>query len=40
MYNPLIAGGMAGALLARNSGVAAMVGGGAAFAAFSGAIEL
>lgn len=40
MYNPLIAGGFAGAILARNSGVKAMAGGGLAFAAFSGAIEL
>lgn len=37
--NAVSAGFFAGALLARQSGIKAMVGGGAAFAAFSGVID-
>ncbi|EPQ30449.1 uncharacterized protein PFL1_01975 [Pseudozyma flocculosa PF-1] len=40
LANPVIAGMMAGTLLARNAGPQAMIGGGIAFAAFSGAIDL
>ncbi|WFD36104.1 Mitochondrial import inner membrane translocase subunit tim22 [Malassezia cuniculi] len=40
MANPVIAGFFSGAILARNSGMQAMIGGGFAFAAFSGAIDL
>ncbi|KAI5119166.1 hypothetical protein M0805_008649 [Coniferiporia weirii] len=40
MVNPVLAGFMAGGILARNSGPKAALGGGAAFAAFSAAIDL
>lgn len=40
MVNPVVAGFIAGGILARNSGPKAAVGGGAAFAAFSAAIDL
>ena len=40
MVNPVMAGFLAGGILARNSGPQAIVGGGVAFAAFSGAIDL
>lgn len=40
IYNGLSAGFVSGAILARNAGPMAMLGGGAAFAAFSGAIDL
>ena len=40
IYNSLIAGGFSGAVLARSSGLKAMLFGGAGFAAFSGAIDL
>ena len=40
IYNSLYAGFLAGAVLARNSGPRAAVGGGVAFAAFSGAIDM
>ncbi|KAH7106596.1 mitochondrial import inner membrane translocase subunit TIM22 [Auriculariales sp. MPI-PUGE-AT-0066] len=40
MTNPIAAGFVTGAILARNSGPQAAVGGGFAFAAFSGAIDL
>lgn len=40
MVNPVLAGFLAGGILARGSGPKAMVGGGMAFAAFSTAIEL
>lgn len=40
MVNPVLAGFLAGGILARGSGPKAMVGGGMAFAAFSAAIDL
>lgn len=40
MVNPVLAGFLAGGILARGSGPTAMLGGGLAFAAFSGAIDL
>ncbi|KDN53403.1 Tim17-domain-containing protein [Tilletiaria anomala UBC 951] len=40
IYNSLISGCFAGSILARSSGPKAMIGGGIAFAAFSGAIDL
>ena len=40
MVNPVVAGFIAGGILARNSGPRAALGGGAAFAAFSAAIDL
>lgn len=40
MVNPVAAGFVAGGILARNAGPRAVVGGGIAFAAFSGAIDL
>ena len=40
MVNPVVAGFIAGGILARNSGPKAALGGGAAFAAFSAAIDL
>lgn len=40
MVNPVVAGFVAGGILARNSGPKAVLGGGAAFAAFSAAIDL
>ena len=40
MVNPVAAGFVAGGILARNAGPRAAVGGGIAFAAFSGAIDL
>nr|CDI53417.1 related to Tim22, mitochondrial import inner membrane translocase subunit [Melanopsichium pennsylvanicum 4] len=40
LVNPVAAGFMAGAILARNSGPKAAIGGGVAFAAFSGAIDM
>lgn len=40
IINPVVAGFFSGAILARNSGMQAMIGGGFAFAAFSGAIDL
>lgn len=40
IWNPVYAGFLAGGVLARNSGPKAIVGGGIAFAAFSGAIDL
>ena len=40
MVNPVAAGFVAGGILARNSGPKAVLGGGAAFAAFSAAIDL
>ncbi|CDO78026.1 hypothetical protein BN946_scf184907.g16 [Trametes cinnabarina] len=40
MVNPVLAGFVAGGILARNSGPKAVVGGGLAFAAFSAAIDL
>ncbi|KAH8115413.1 Tim17-domain-containing protein [Phellopilus nigrolimitatus] len=40
MVNPVVAGFFAGGILARNSGPKAALGGGAAFAAFSAAIDL
>lgn len=40
IVNPVVAGFFSGAILARNSGMQAMIGGGVAFAAFSGAIDL
>jgi len=40
MVNPVAAGFVAGAILARKSGPKASLGGGLAFAAFSGAIDL
>lgn len=40
MVNPVAAGFVAGAVLARNSGPKAAFGGGIAFAAFSAAIDL
>jgi import inner membrane translocase subunit TIM22 len=40
MVNPVAAGFLSGAVLARHSGPTAMLGGGAAFAAFSAAIDL
>lgn len=39
LANPIAAGFFSGAILARNSGLQAMIGGGVAFAAFSGAID-
>ena len=39
LANPIAAGFFSGAILARNSGPQAMIGGGVAFAAFSGAID-
>ncbi|CAO1616390.1 unnamed protein product [Parajaminaea phylloscopi] len=39
LTNPIAAGFAAGAILARNSGPQAIVGGGVAFAAFSGGID-
>ncbi|SPO25918.1 related to Tim22, mitochondrial import inner membrane translocase subunit [Ustilago trichophora] len=40
LVNPVAAGFAAGAILARNSGPKAAIGGGVAFAAFSGAIDM
>lgn len=40
IYNPVAAGMAAGTILARNAGPKAALGGGLAFAAFSGAIDL
>lgn len=40
MVNPVVAGFIAGGILARSSGPKAALGGGAAFAAFSAAIDL
>lgn len=40
MVNPVAAGFVAGGILARNSGPSGVLGGGLAFAAFSGAIDL
>ncbi|KAI0090716.1 mitochondrial import inner membrane translocase subunit TIM22 [Irpex rosettiformis] len=40
MVNPVAAGFVAGGILARNAGPRAVLGGGVAFAAFSGAIDL
>ncbi|KAJ1025505.1 hypothetical protein NDA13_004314 [Ustilago tritici] len=40
LVNPVAAGFAAGAILARNSGPKAAMGGGVAFAAFSGAIDM
>ncbi len=40
IYNAVSAGFLSGAILARHSGPQAMIGGGAAFAAFSAAIDL
>lgn len=40
IQNSIIAGGLAGAVLARNSGVKAMIAGGIGFAAFSSAIDM
>ena len=40
MVNPVVAGFMAGGILARNSGPKAAFGGGLAFAAFSAAIDM
>ncbi|EJD07964.1 Tim17-domain-containing protein [Fomitiporia mediterranea MF3/22] len=40
IVNPTLAGFIAGGILARNSGPKAVLGGGAAFAAFSAAIDL
>ncbi|CBQ72942.1 related to Tim22, mitochondrial import inner membrane translocase subunit [Sporisorium reilianum SRZ2] len=40
LVNPVAAGFAAGAILARNSGPKAAIGGGVAFAAFSGAIDI
>lgn len=40
MVNPVAAGFIAGGILARSSGPQAIIGGGLAFAAFSGAIDL
>ncbi|ODN84575.1 mitochondrial import inner membrane translocase subunit TIM22 [Cryptococcus amylolentus CBS 6039] len=40
IYNGVSAGFLTGAILARNAGPGAMLGGGAAFAVFSGAIDL
>jgi hypothetical protein len=40
MVNPVAAGFVAGGILARNAGPRAVLGGGLAFAAFSGAIDL
>lgn len=40
MVNPVLARFVTGAILARASGPRAMMGGGLAFAAFSGAIDL
>ena len=40
MVNPVVAGFVAGGVLARNSGPKAALGGGVAFAAFSFAIDL
>lgn len=40
MVNPVAAGFIAGGVLARNSGPKAVLAGGAAFAAFSAAIDL
>lgn len=39
IYNGVSAGFLTGAILARNAGPTAMLGGGVAFAAFSGAID-
>ncbi|KIO22659.1 hypothetical protein M407DRAFT_245087 [Tulasnella calospora MUT 4182] len=40
IYNPIAAGFLSGAILARNSGPTAALGGGVAFAIFSAGIEL
>ncbi|WFD42457.1 Mitochondrial import inner membrane translocase subunit tim22 [Malassezia psittaci] len=40
IWNPVLSGFVAGGVLARHSGPQAVVGGGIAFAAFSGAIDL
>jgi import inner membrane translocase subunit TIM22 len=40
MVNPVAAGFVAGGILARSSGPSGVLGGGLAFAAFSGAIDL
>jgi hypothetical protein len=40
MVNPVAAGFVAGGILGRSSGPSGVVGGGLAFAAFSGAIDL
>lgn len=39
LVNPMLAGFLSGGILARNAGPQAVVGGGIAFAAFSGAID-
>lgn len=40
LVNPVAAGFAAGAILAKNSGPKAAMGGGVAFAAFSGGIDM